>query len=111
MMTDLTTNVGPLTNYGAEFDIVAPLPGGFKFSGGLGGLHATWGDVKNYVNPVNGVPYDNLKGLTVPFAPAYTANTTPEWKHDFGGDHFGSAATGLFDSRSYLGPPGAAVQR
>jgi iron complex outermembrane recepter protein len=110
-ITDLTTNIGPSTNYGAEFDIAAPLPGGFKFSGGLGVLHATWGDVKNYVNPVNGVPYDNLKGLTVPFAPAYTANTTLEWKHDFGGYEFGSRATGLFVGRSYWDPQDAAYQR
>ncbi len=56
MITDLTTNIGPSTNYGAEFDIAAPLPGGFKFSGGIGVLHATWGDVKNYVDPVTGLP-------------------------------------------------------
>jgi iron complex outermembrane receptor protein len=111
MITDLTTNVGPSTNYGVEFDIAAPLPGGFKFSGGLGVLHATWGDVRNYVNPVNGVPYDNLKGLTVPFAPAYTANTTLEWKHDFGGYEFRSRATALFTGRSYWDPQDAAYQR
>jgi iron complex outermembrane receptor protein len=111
MITDLTTNVGPSTNYGVEFDIAAPLPGGFKFSGGVGVLHATWGDVRNYVNPVNGVPYDNLKGLTVPFAPAYTANTTLEWKHDFGGYELGSRATALFTGRSYWDPQDAAYQR
>jgi iron complex outermembrane receptor protein len=111
MITDLTTNVGPSTNYGAEFDIAAPLPGGFKFSGGVGVLHATWGDVRGYVNPVNGVPYDNLKGLTVPFAPAYTANTTLEWKHDFGGYDFGWRTTGLFTGRSYWDPQDAAYQR
>ena len=110
-ITDLTTNVGASTNYGAEFDIAAPLPGGFKFSGGVGVLHATWGDVRNYVNPVNGVAYDNLKGLTAPFAPAYTANTTLEWKHDFGGYEFGWRATGLFTGRSYWDPQDAAYQR
>jgi iron complex outermembrane recepter protein len=110
-ITDLTTNVGPSTNYGVEFDIAAPLPGGFKFTGGVGVLHATWGDVRNYVNPVSGVTDDNLKGLTVPFAPAYTANTTLEWKHDFGGYVFGSRATALFTGRSYWDPQDAAYQR
>jgi len=111
MITDLTTNIGPSTNYGAEFDIAAPLPGGFKFSGGIGVLHATWGDVKNYVDPVTGLPIPNLKGLYVPFAPAYTANTTLEWKHDFSGYEFGWRATGLFTGRSYWDPQDAAYQR
>jgi outer membrane receptor protein involved in Fe transport len=110
-ITDLTTNIGPSTNYGAEFDISAPLPGGFKFSGGAGVLRATWGDVPNYVNPVNGQLFGNLKGLTVPFAPAYTANTTLEWKHDFSGYEFGSRATAVFTGRSYWDPQDAAYQR
>jgi iron complex outermembrane receptor protein len=110
-ITDLTTNIGPSTNYGAEFDISAPLPGGFKFSGGAGVLRATWGDVPNYVNPVNGLPFGNLKGLTVPFAPAYTANTTLEWKHDFSDYEFGSRATAVFTGRSYWDPQDAAYQR
>jgi iron complex outermembrane receptor protein len=110
-ITDLTTNIGPSTNYGAEFDISAPLPGGFRFSGGAGVLRATWGDVPNYVNPVNGLPFGNLKGLIVPFAPAYTANTTLEWKHEFVGYTFGSRATGLFTGRSYWDPQDAAYQR
>src|SRR3984893_9595236 len=99
-ITDLTTNIGPSTNYGAEFDISAPLPGGFKFSGGVGVLRATWGDVPNYVNPVNSLPFGNLKGLNVPFAPAYTANTTLEWRHDFSGYGLGLSASPLFTGRS-----------
>jgi iron complex outermembrane recepter protein len=111
MITDLTTNVGPSTNYGVEFDLVAPLPGGFQFSGGFGALHATWGDVRNYVDPVTGLPIPNLKGLTVPFAPAYTANTTLEWKHEYANYTFGSRVTGSFTGRSYWDPQDAAYQR
>jgi iron complex outermembrane recepter protein len=107
---DLTTNVGPSTNYGAEFDFSAPLPEGFRVSAGLGLLHATWGTVPNYVNPVNGQQIQ-IQGLTVPFAPAYTANTTLEWKHDFSGYEFGSRATASFIGRSYWDPQDAAYQR
>jgi iron complex outermembrane receptor protein len=107
---DLTTNVGPSTNYGAEFDISAPLPEGFRVSVGLGVLHATWGTVPNYVNPVNGQQIQ-IQGLTVPFAPAYTANTTLEWKHDFSGYEFGSRAVASFIGRSYWDPQDAAYQK
>lgn len=106
---DLTTNVGPSKNYGAEFDISAPLPEGFRVSAGLGVLRATWGKVPNFVNPVNGQQSD-IQGLTVPFAPAYTANTTLEWKHDFAGYEFGSRAVASFVGRSYWDPQDAAYQ-
>jgi iron complex outermembrane receptor protein len=109
-IVDLTTNVGPSKNYGVEFDISAPLPDGFKVSAGMGFLRAVWGDVPNYIDPVTSQQI-NIKGLTVPFAPAYTANTTLEWKHDFGGYEFGSRATALFTGRSYWDPQDAAYQR
>ena len=64
----------------------------------------------NYINPATSQSI-NIKGLTVPFAPAYTANTTLEWKHDFGGYEFGSRATALFTGRSYWDPQDAAFQR
>jgi iron complex outermembrane receptor protein len=108
-IVDLTTNVGPSTNYGAEFDVSAPLPQGFRVSAGLGLLHATWGTVPNFVNPVNGVQI-NIKDLTVPFAPSYTANTTLEWKHDFSGYEFGSRTTASFVGRSYWDPQDASYQ-
>ena len=110
-ITDLTTNIGPSTNYGVELDIVAPLPGGFQFSGGAGLLRATWGNVTNYVNPVTGLAIPNLKGLTVPFAPAYTANTTLDWKHEVDGYTFGTRVAALFTGRSYWDPQDAAYQR
>jgi iron complex outermembrane recepter protein len=109
-IVDLTTNVGPSKNYGVEFDISAPLPDGFKVSAGMGFLRAVWGDVPNYIDPATSQQI-NIKGLTVPFAPAYTANTTLEWKHDFGGYEFGSRATALFTGRSYWDPQDAAYQR
>jgi iron complex outermembrane receptor protein len=108
-IVDLTTNVGSSTNYGAEFDLSAPLPQGFRVSAGLGVLHATWGTVPNFVNPVNGLQ-TNIKDLTVPFAPSYTANTTLEWKHDFSGYEFGSRVTASFIGRSYWDPQDASYQ-
>jgi outer membrane receptor protein involved in Fe transport len=110
MITDLTTNVGPSTNYGAEFDISAPLPGGFRVSAGMGALRATWGEVRGYVNPVTSLPIP-LSGLTVPFAPAYTANTSLDWKHDFGGYDFAARAAASFIGRSYWDPQDAAYQQ
>src|ERR1700736_1020220 len=109
-IVDLTTNVGPSNNYGVEFDISAPLPDGFKVSAGMGVLRAEWGDVPNYIDPATSQQID-IKGRTVPFAPAYTANTTLEWKHDFGGYEFGSRAAAVFTGRSYWDPQDAAYQR
>jgi len=106
---DLTTNIGASTNYGAEFDISAPLPEGFKVSAGLGLLHATWGTVQNFLNPVNQQPL-SISGLTVPFSPAYTANATIEWRHNFSGYEFGSRANVSFIGRSYWDPQDAAYQ-
>jgi iron complex outermembrane receptor protein len=108
-IVDLTTNIGPSTNYGAEFDISAPLPEGFKVSAGLGLLHATWGTVNKFLNPVNLQPL-NISGLTVPFSPAYTANATIEWRHNFNSYEFGSRANASFIGRSYWDPQNAAFQ-
>jgi outer membrane receptor protein involved in Fe transport len=109
-IVDLTTNVGPSTNYGAEFDISAPLPNGFSVSAGMGALRAVWGTVPNFVDPSSGQQI-NIKGLSVPFAPTYTANTTLDWKHNFGGYEFGSRAAASFIGRSYWDPQDAAYQR
>jgi iron complex outermembrane receptor protein len=109
-LVDLTTNVGPSRNYGVEFDVAAPLPGGFKVSTGMGFLRAQWGEVPNFINPVTSLPI-NIKGLTVPFAPAYTANAALEWKHEFGAYQLGSRAAASFIGRSYWDPQDAAYQR
>ena len=109
-LVDLTTNVGPSKNYGVEFDVSAPLPGGFKLSTGMGFLRAQWGDVPNFINPVTSQPI-NIKGLTVPFAPAYTANAALEWKREFGAYQLGSRGAASFIGRSYWDPQDAAYQR
>ena len=109
-ITDLTTNIGASKNYGAEFSISAPLPGGFKASVGAGVLRATWGNVSAFVNPVNG-EVANIQNLSVPFAPTYTANTTLEWTHNFGGYELGSRASASFIGRSYWDPQDAAYQQ
>jgi iron complex outermembrane recepter protein len=109
-ITDLTTNIGASTNYGAEFSVSAPLPGGFRASVGAGALRATWGNVPAFVNPVNG-QVANIQGLNVPFAPAYTANTTLEWTHNFAGYELGSRGSASFIGRSYWDPQDAAYQQ
>jgi iron complex outermembrane receptor protein len=111
---DLTANIGPSTNVGAEFDLAAPLPGGFKVSVGGGVLRARWGETSGFTNPGNGniapgTP-QQLNGLNVPFAPAYTASTTLDWKHDFGGYLVGARTEASFIGRSYWDPQNSAFQ-
>jgi iron complex outermembrane recepter protein len=111
---DLTANIGPSTNVGAEFDLAAPLPGGFKVSIGAGVLRARWGQTNGFVNPGNGnIPAgtpQQLDGLNVPFAPAYTASTTLDWKHDFAGYIVGARTEASFIGRSYWDPQNSAFQ-
>jgi iron complex outermembrane receptor protein len=115
---DLTANIGPSTNVGAELDLAAPLPGGFKLSVGGGVLRARWGETNGFVNPGNpgfqpgpgGSMSQQLDGLNVPFAPAYTANTTLDWKHDFGGYLVGARTEATFIGRSYWDPQNSAFQ-
>jgi outer membrane receptor protein involved in Fe transport len=111
---DLTANIGPSTNVGAEFDFAAPLPGGFKVSVGGGVLRARWGETNGFTNPGNGnIPPgtpQQLNGLNVPFSPAYTANTTLEWKHDFAGYVVGARTEASFIGRSYWDPQNSAFQ-
>jgi iron complex outermembrane receptor protein len=111
---DLTANIGPSTNVGAEFDLAAPLPGGFKVSVGGGVLRARWGETSGFTNPGNGniapgTP-QQLNGLNVPFAPAYTASTTLDWKHEFGGYLVGARTEASFIGRSYWDPQNSAFQ-
>jgi iron complex outermembrane recepter protein len=111
---DLTANIGPSTNVGAEFDLAVPLPAGFKLSIGGGVLRARWGETNGFVNPGNGnIPPgtpQQLNGLNVPFAPAYTASTTLDWKHDFAGYIVGARTEASFIGRSYWDPQNSAFQ-
>jgi iron complex outermembrane recepter protein len=111
---DLTANIGPSTNVGAEFDVAVPLPAGFKVSVGGGVLRARWGETNGFVNPGNGnIPPgtpQQLNGLNVPFSPAYTASTTLDWKHDFGGYLVGARTEASFIGRSYWDPQNSAFQ-
>jgi iron complex outermembrane receptor protein len=111
---DLTANIGPSTNVGAEFDLAVPLPAGFKLSIGGGVLRARWGETNGFVNPGNGnIPpgtAQQLNGLNVPFAPAYTASTTLDWKHDFAGYVVGARTEASFIGRSYWDPQNSAFQ-
>jgi iron complex outermembrane receptor protein len=119
VIQDLTSNVGPSTNVGAEFDISAPLPGGFKVSAGLGVLRAQWGHTTGFVNPTSPLPPPpapepnsalDLNGYNVPFSPSYTASVNLEWRHNFSGHQFGARASGSFIGRSYWDPQNFAYQ-
>jgi iron complex outermembrane recepter protein len=111
---DLTANIGPSTNVGAEFDLAVPLPAGFKVSVGGGVLRARWGQTNGFTNPGNGnIPAgtpQQLNGYNVPFSPAYTASTTLDWKHDFAGYVVGARTAASFIGRSYWDPQNSAFQ-
>jgi outer membrane receptor protein involved in Fe transport len=111
---DLTANIGPSTNVGAEFDLAVPLPAGFKLSIGGGVLRARWGQTNGFTNPGNGnIPAgtpQQLNGYNVPFSPAYTASTTLDWKHDFAGYVVGARTAASFIGRSYWDPQNSAFQ-
>jgi outer membrane receptor protein involved in Fe transport len=111
---DLTANIGPSTNVGAEFDLAVPLPAGFKLSIGGGVLRARWGETNGFTNPGNGnIPAgtpQQLNGYNVPFSPAYTASTTLDWKHDFAGYVVGARTAASFIGRSYWDPQNSAFQ-
>jgi len=108
---DLTTNVGPSKNYGVEFDVSAPLPDGFKVSAGMG-YHSSGMGRGAKLHRSSDFSANQYQGpVRCNFAPAYTANTTLEWKHGFGGYELGWRATTSFVGRSYWDPQDAAYQR
>ena len=107
---EVTSNIGASQNYGAEFDLAAALPYGFKLSGGFGFTNARWGSVP-FIDPATSLPI-NLKGRTAPFTPAYSGNITPEWNHQIGaGYSVGVRVNASFTGRSYWDPQDSTMQR
>src|SRR5258708_34115916 len=74
-IVEVTSNIGASQNYGAEFDLLAALPYGFKLGGGFGFTNPRWGNGPLFDPPPTG-PI-NLNGSTAPFTPATSGNITP----------------------------------
>jgi iron complex outermembrane receptor protein len=109
-LIEVTSNIGASKNYGAEFDLVAALPYGFKLSVGSGFTIAKWGDVP-FIDPATSLPI-NLRGRTAPFTPAYSANITPEWSHPLGAGYtIGARVNASFTGRSFWDPQDSTLQR
>ena len=108
-LLDVTSNIGTSRNYGAEFDLTAPLDYGFKVSSGWGVTRAIWGNV-TFVDPVTSLPI-NLSGRTAPFTPTYSGSLALDWEHPVGaGLRLGARADSSFVGRSYWDPQDAASQ-
>ncbi len=100
-LEEVTKNVGPSHNYGAEADFMVRATREFTLSGGFGFTRAVWENIPGYFNPNTGMTI-NLKGLTAPFAPAYQANLAAEWKHQFSSDvEFDFRIDGSFHGKQY----------
>ena len=107
---EVTSNIGASRNYGAEFDFAAPLPYGFKLSGGAGWTHAVWDNVP-FVDPITNLPI-NLRGRSAPFTPQYSGNVVAEWNHSFGDGYIlGTRIDASFVGDSWWDPQNTAEQR
>ena len=75
----VTTNIGPSHNYGAEFDVSARLTRELLLTASMGVTEAVWGNVPFYDLDLN-VP-TNLNGRTAPYTPAYQGSLSLDWSH------------------------------
>jgi len=75
----VTENIGPSHNYGAEFDVAMRITPDLYFSTGLGATKAVWGNTPYYDLDLN-VP-TNLNGRTAPYTPAYQGSLSLDWSH------------------------------
>jgi iron complex outermembrane recepter protein len=75
----VTQNIGPSHNYGAEFDLSARLTQDLLFSTGFGVTKAIWGNVPYYDLDLN--EPTNLDGRTAPYTPAYQGSVSLDWSH------------------------------
>jgi iron complex outermembrane recepter protein len=108
-LLDVTSNVGTSRNYGAEFDLTAPLAYGFKVSSGFGVTRAIWSNI-NYIDPATSQTI-NLNGRTAPYTPIYSGNVAVDWEHPVGaGLRVGARVDGTFTGRSYWDPQDSSSQ-
>jgi len=75
----VTENIGPSHNYGAEFDVSARLTREFLLSASFGVTEAVWGNVPFYDPDLNVTT--NLNGRTAPYTPAYQGSLSLDWSH------------------------------
>jgi iron complex outermembrane receptor protein len=75
----VTENIGPSHNYGAEFDAALRITPDLYFSTSLGATKAVWGNTPYYDLDLN-VP-TNLNGRTAPYTPAYQGSLSLDWSH------------------------------
>jgi iron complex outermembrane recepter protein len=110
-IVEVETNIGPSQNYGVEMDLAMPLSREFTLTGGFGTTRAIWGNAE-YADPQltaaaggANVVYRNLKGLTAPFTPQYSANLALDWKHMLSnGYEVGARVDGSAVGQSYWDP-------
>jgi iron complex outermembrane receptor protein len=107
---EVTSNIGPSQNYGAEFDFNSRLPYGFSLNGGFGYTRAVWGFTP-FIDPQTNLPI-NLQGRTAPFTPDVTSNIVGEWTHMFPDDFkFTARMDASYTGLSYWDPQDSAEQR
>ncbi len=109
-IVEVETNIGPSRNYGVEMDLAVPLSSEFKLSGGFGTTRAIWGNAE-YADPQltaaagGTIVFRNLRGLTAPFTPEYSANLALDWEHGLAnGYKVGARLDGSAVGQSYWDP-------
>jgi iron complex outermembrane receptor protein len=109
-IVEVETNIGPSRNYGVEMDLAVPLSSEFKLSGGFGTTRAIWGNAE-YADPQltaaagGTIVFRNLRGLTAPFTPEYSANLALDWEHGLSnGYKVGARLDGSAVGQSYWDP-------
>src|ERR1700722_1048413 len=75
----VTENIGPSHNYGAEFDVSARLTRDLLLTASMGVTEAVWGNVPFYDPDLNVTT--NLNGRTAPYTPAYQGSLSLDWSH------------------------------
>jgi iron complex outermembrane receptor protein len=75
----VTQNIGPSHNYGAEFDVSTRLTPDLYFNASFGATKAIWGNTPYYDLDLNVAT--NLSGRTAPYAPAYQGSLSLDWSH------------------------------
>ena len=91
----VTQNIGPSHNYGAEFDFSTRITRDLLLTSSFGVTKAIWGNVPYYDLDLN--QPTNLDGRTAPFTPAYQGSVSLDWSHHVTGNLvFGVRADSTF---------------
>ncbi len=91
----VTQNIGPSHNYGAEFDFSTRITQDLLLTSSFGVTKAIWGNVPYYDPDLN--QPTNLDGRTAPYTPAYQGSVSLDWSHHVTGNLvFGLRADSTF---------------